>query len=179
MKRCVLILMMSFFLVVSCARKLSVPRQYLPYYTEQGKLIADDAYRSKFLPLPKYMGEEILTSYLSNNLLPFEDTTGVDETTGIFEFKIKASGEVEEIGFIKGDIPKHAQQNLIKQFRKMTFEPTKKRFRWYLPLYLEVPQGSEISPTGGYIFEGRLAYAIWVCHNPRDGGVKYKFQPYR
>lgn len=164
-------------LMMACARLVNVPRQYKPYYEERGFLRANPDERVKRQRLPFNIGEEILPSYIHNNLNYFEeeDTIGVDETFGIFEFKIRPDGTVKEVALMEGNIPAGAQENLMAQFRKMRFEPSKRTTKWYLPFYIEVPRGREIR-SNGLVFEGKEAYLVWVCYNPRDVGTKYGFK---
>lgn len=170
-------LFLALMLMVACARPVNVPRQYKPYYEERGFLRANPDERVKRQRLPFNIGEEILPSYIHNNLYYFEeeDTIGVDETFGIFEFKIRPDGTVKEVELMEGNIPEKAQENLIAQFQNMRFAPSKRTSKWYLPFYIEVPRGEEIR-SNGLVFEGKEGYLVWVCYNPRDVGVKRGFQ---
>jgi|GEM_PF-5830530 len=161
----------------SCSSQVEVPRQYKPYYQEQGRLQAQMDLRCRSLRLPWNIGQEILPSYMHNNLLNLSewDTLGVDETDGIFKFTIAADGKVESVEMISGNIPEKLVENLIHQFRKMRFEPYKRATVWYLPMQIEIAYGKEIDPNG-FVFEGKPGYLTWHCFNPRNKAWKYEFR---
>lgn len=167
---------LSLFILGACAPSF-IPRQYQPYYNEKGDLLAQPEKHCRELRLPFNIGEEILPSYLHNNLVRFSatDTFGIDETWGIFKFRIAAQGKVESIEMIEGTMPDHAKKNLIQQLQQMRFTESKHRTTWYLPLYLEIAYGKEVH-RNGYVFEGKPGFVVWQCFNPRDIGTKHKFQ---
>ncbi len=166
-----LILCLSF----ACSKKIYVPSQYEPYYNSKGQLIAKKVMRCNELRLPSNIGDEILTSYMHNNLIHFTDTIGVDETHGIFEFEISYDGHVEKVTMVTGNIPNGAQGNLIEQFSKMHFQRDSQNTKWYLPIYLEIAYGKEVYENG-QVFEGKEGYMIWMCYYKKDVGLKRQFK---
>lgn len=172
LKLCILCL-----LALSACAPAFIPRQYQPYYNEKGDLLAQPKKHCRELRLPFNIGEEILPSYLHNNLVRFSDadTFGIDETWGIFKFRITAEGTVKSIEMIDGTMPIVAEKNLLRQLAQMRFTERKRSSTWYLPLYLEIAYGKEVH-RNGYVFEGKPGFVVWQCFNTRDVGTKYRFQ---
>ncbi len=167
----------------SISRKNDIPNQYIGYYNYDRCLLANKEFKTDILRLPVNIGNEILTSYLNNNLDYFTDTTNVDETYAIFNLTISPKGKVTSIKVESGNIPLDAVRNLCNQFFNITFEKYHRTTQIYLPIYLEIPYGNEISirdgKFNGYVYNDvKPYYIVWTCYNPIDKGIKFHFKGY-